>query len=147
MNWTDGALIANTEQYRFAQSADAKTLLFEWKHIAGLGAQDFRDGIAAFAEQCRVHRASYAAIDAALLDPSSPAVCWLRGQDVAGETEDYQTWWIRDIVPVYHDAGVQCLAVGTGDPNAPGELPSVQGVDFRIGYFADIDAALGWRPG
>lgn len=147
MTWEDGKLIANNEQYRFVQSADTKTLLFEWKHIAGLKTHDFRNGIAAFAEHCKVHEAAYAAIDASLLDQDSPAVAWLRGQDVAEETEDYQTWWRRDIVPIYNDAGVVALAVGTGDPNAPGELPAVQGVGFKIGYFPDIDAALGWQPG
>ena len=85
-------------------------------------------------------------IDATALDQSSPAVSWLRAQHVAGEKEDYQTWWMRDIVPAYHDAGVVCLAVGTGNPDAPGELAGIPGVNFKIGYFPDINTALGWKP-
>lgn len=146
MTWEDGKTVANNEQYRFVQSADKGTLLFEWKHVAGLKPQDFRRGIVAFADLCKVHKPACAAIDASLLDQSSPAVAWLRAQDVAGEAEDYQSWWMREIVPAYHDAGVARLAVGTGDPNAPGELPGIPGVTFKIGYFADIGTALAWQP-
>lgn len=138
--------IEDIAQYRISQSADKKTLLFEWKPVAGLKTQEFRKGISAFARQCENRRPVYAVIDASKLDQSSPAVSWLRAQRLEEEREDYKTWWMREIVPVYHEAGILCLAVGTGDPNAPGELPSSPGVDFRIGYFPDVDTALNWRP-
>jgi len=48
-------------------------------------------------------------------------------------------------VPIYHEAGIDTLAVGTGDPNAPSELEnSPPGVNFKIGYFSDLEAALAW---
>jgi hypothetical protein len=146
MTMENGKLIADNAQYRFVQSVDKKSLLFEWKHVAGLSTQDFRNGIDAFAQQCKEHKPNYALIDASLLDQSSPAVSWLRAQQLAGEREDYRTWWTREIVPAYHVAGITCLAVGTGDPNAPGVLLDTPGVHFKIGYFPDISTALGWKP-
>jgi hypothetical protein len=48
-------------------------------------------------------------------------------------------------VPIYHESGIDTLAVGTGDPNAPGVIEnSPPSVDFKIGYFSDIEAALAW---
>lgn len=138
--------IEDNRQYRFTQSADSKTLLLKWKHVAGLTPKDFRMGIAGFSGQCKAHKPDYAVIDTTALDQSSPAVSWLRALSVEGELEDYQTWWMRDVVPDYHDAGVVCLAIGTGDPNAPGEVGGVPGVNFKMGYFPDLDAALAWQP-
>ena len=103
-----------------------------------------QEGVTKVFGQCG--HTNYALIDASLLDQSSPAVSWLRAQQLAGEREDYRTWWTREIVPAYHVAGITCLAVGTGDPNAPGVLPDTPGVHFKIGYFPDISTALGWKP-
>lgn len=147
MSLENGSLIEENDQYRFVQSADKRALLFEWKHIDGLGIDDFRKGITEFASQCKIHRPVYAVIDAAALDQSSPAVAWLRAQDTGAGREEYSTWWARDIVPIYHAAGISSLAVGTGDPNAPGELASRPlGVNFKMGYFPDLDSALRWQP-
>jgi len=55
---------------------------------------------------------------------------------------------MREIVQVYNDAGVVSLAVATGNPQAPGELPQVPpGDEFKIGYFNGLDDATGWKPG
>lgn len=87
-------------------------------------------------------------IEAADLDQSSPAVAWLHGNNSETQTEDYMTWWTREIVPLYHDAGIVSLAVDTGDPNAPGELPKIPPeVNFRIGYFPNLEAAMQWNVG
>ncbi len=54
---------------------------------------------------------------------------------------------MREIVPVYHEAGIASLAVATGDPNAPGELADIPpGVNFRMGYFPDLASAMRWKP-
>jgi hypothetical protein len=138
--------IADTPNYTLSFTEDGDAIVLKWKHVAGLSAGDFRAGIDRFAHQCRARRATRAVIDAAQLDQSSPAIGWLRGQDVQGEREDYISWWVREIVPLYNDAGIASLTVGTGDPGAPGELnelpPSVR---FRVAYLPDLESALNWR--
>ncbi len=138
--------IAETAQYSFSQADNTEALLFTWKPTNGLGAQDFRAGIAAFADLCKTRRPTRAVIDARALDQASPAVAWLRGHDDGTEAETYNAWWLREIVPAYHAAGIASMAVATGDPNAPGEIPSpAPEVHFKIGYFPDLDTASAWR--
>jgi hypothetical protein len=136
--------LEENEQYSFALIERKNTMLFIWEYVEGLSIHDFRDGILAFAAQCKKTMPDRVVIDAASLDPSSPAVGWLRGDD-SDTYLNYGEWWAREIVPIYHEAGIDRLAVGTGDPNAPGELEnSPPGVNFKIGYFSDIEAALAW---
>lgn len=131
----------------FELSEDGRILLFTWKRVEGLSVALFKRGIADFAQLCQSHRPDYAVIDAAALDQASPAVAWLRSQDSASESEDYNSWWMREIVPLYRDAGVSSLAVATGDPGAPGELSDLPpAVSFRMGYFPDLETSLEWRP-
>lgn len=134
--------LSDNDQYSVVSIEDRNTLLFSWKSVEGLSVQIFRDGIIALADECRTHKPDRVVIDASALDQSSPAVAWLRGGTNDTE-EDYNVWWAREIVPIYNTAGISTLAVGTGDPNAPGELQKVPpGVNFKIGYFADLDAAM-----
>ncbi|WP_282605404.1 hypothetical protein [Pelagibius sp. Alg239-R121] len=142
-----GKLLKDNSNYSFVQSEDKKLLLFNWKHVAGLSIQVFQRGISKFAEQCKRHKPTHAVIDARALDQGSPAVAWLRSQDVETTLEDYMTWWTREVLPVYQDAGISSLAVATGDPNAPGELTSLPPeVRFKMGYFPDLETSLDWKP-
>jgi len=137
--------LEENEQYSFALIERKNTMLFIWEYVEGLSIHDFRDGILSFAAQCKKTMPDRAVIDAASLDPNSPAVAWLRGDD-SDTYLNYGEWWAREVVPIYHEAGIDTLAVGTGDPNAPGVLEnSPPGVNFKIGYFADLDAALSWQ--
>jgi len=138
--------LEENNQYSFVLSDEKETiLLFTWKHVPGLSGSDFQAGIAAYAKLCEIHKPTKAVIDASSLDQASQAIAWLRGNN-DGMSEDYNTWWTRAIVPVYHKAGILALSVATGDPNAPGELPNVPpGVEFKIGYFPDLDAAMSWE--
>ncbi len=146
MNLENGKIVEENEKYSFVLTADKTVLAFGWKHAAGLAVEDFQKGIAGFAAQCKTHKPARAVIDAAALDQGSPAVAWLRGQNPDTDREDYNTWWTRVVLPVLHEAGIVSLAVGTGDPNAPGELGQVPpGVNFKIGYFPDFDAAMAWH--
>ena len=147
MALANGDLVEQTAQYAFIAIEDGTGLLFDWKHVQGLGIADFQRGIAAFAAQCRARRPAHPVIDASRLDQGSPAVAWLRGQTDGSDEEPYAAWWMREIVPVYHTAGIASLAVATGDPNAPGELENLPpGVKFKVGYFPDLEAAMRWQP-
>lgn len=146
MSFKNGKIIEENERYSFVLTEDKTVLMFSWKHIEGLIVEIFQKGIAEFAAQCKAHKPTRAVIDAAELDQGSPAVAWLRGQNTDTDKEDYITWWTREIVPMFHDAGIVSLAVGTGDPNAPGELPEIPpGVNFKIGYFPSFESAMQWK--
>lgn len=139
--------LLNGPAYKFEKLEAEKTLLFSWKHVAGLEIALFKEAIQAFAETCLEHRPKKAAIDATLLDQQSPAVSWLRGNRNDENDEDYQAWWIRVIVPIYNSADTGCMSVATGDPQAPGVIEGLPDmVGFKVGYFPDLDAAIGWQP-
>lgn len=147
MTLANGHTIAQNEQYSFVANEDDTALLFDWKHVPGLSVRDFQKGIAEFAALCRARSPRHPVIDASALDQGSAAVAWLRGQDGATGDDLYVAWWMREIVPVYHEAGIASLAVATGDPNAPGELADIPpGVNFRMGYFPDLASAIRWKP-
>jgi hypothetical protein len=118
----------------------------DWKHVVGLNLQDFKRGVAQFADHCKTYKPNRAVIDARQLEPNGDPLGWVSGQKkIAGE-EEYNTWWLREIVPIYHEAGVSSLAVATGNPNAPGELANIpKGVNFKIGYFIDLETAMQWK--
>lgn len=139
-----GNVIKEHEQYSISLSGDGTTMLFNWNQIPGLTAQNFADGITEFATQCATHQPSRAVIDARRLDQESQAVKWLRGQTQVDGVDAYDPWWVQTIVPLYHDAGITSLAVATGDPDSPGEIPAPPKVNFQIGYFADVDSASTW---
>ena len=142
MSVKNEVVVAEHDKFSFAFIEKKNTMFFIWEYVEGLSIQDFRDGIAVFAAQCKKVMADHVVIDAAALEQNSPAVAWLRGENTDVE-ESYGEWWVGKIVPIYHEAEILTLAVGTGDPNAPGELKnSPPGVNFKIGYFADLDAAL-----
>ena len=147
MSLKNANMIDDNSHYSFVLSEDKQTLLFSWKPIEKLSAQDFRRGIAAFADQCKKHKPAHAVIDATTLGQGSPAVAWLRAQNIDTDEETYVKWWAREIVPVYHDADISSLAVATGDPNAPGELANPPPeVNFKVGYFQDLETTLQWKP-
>ena len=147
MSVQNGKLLDENDAYSFVLSEDKQVLLFNWKHVKGLSVQIFQKGISEFAGQCKTHKPAHAVIDASALDQGSPAVAWLRSQSTDTDAEEYMTWWAREIVPVYHDAGISSVAVATGDPNAPGELSSLPPeVNFKMGYFPDLESSLGWQP-
>lgn len=147
MIFEDGDLIEENEQYSFVLFDDRRVLLFSWKHIKGLVVENFQQAIARFAAECAARRPVHAVIDAVALDQGSPAVAWLRGHHRDNHIEDYHTWWSREILPLYHDAGIVTLAVGTGDPGAPGELSDTPSeVKFKIGYFSSCESAMQWKP-
>lgn len=141
----DGAVLADHAQYRIVRSLDEGSLLFDWKAAPGLSAADFAAGIAAFAKQCEAEKPKRAVIDARQLDQGSGAMRWLRGQSDT-HPEPYAPWWLREIVPLYHAAGIASLTVATGDPNAPGAIEVPDGVTFAVGYFTDLETAMTWAP-
>ena len=142
----NGTVLADHNQYRIVLAPDQNALLFEWKRVEGMGLQDFRSGVAEFAGLCKTRQPTRALIDARQLDPSGTALAWVSGRETPAGEEEYMTWWSREIVPVYHEAGISSLAVATGDPNAPGELPHLpSGGNFKMGYFSDLESALGWQ--
>jgi len=139
--------IDDSENCCLSQSKDGQTLFLAWKSVPGLLVQDFAEGVSKLAMQCGIRQPKYAVIDAQKLDPTSPAVAWLRGEGTDANGDNYQTWWMRDIVSAYNDAGIVSLAVATGDPSAPGELQETPpGVNFKIAYFPELSAATTWRP-
>ncbi len=139
--------LERNEAYGFNLTEDGKVLLFTWYHVPGLSVALFQSGITDFARRCKAHKPSYAVINASALDQNSPAVAWLRSHAAESEVEDYNSWWGREIVPLYHDAGITGLAVATGDPNAPGELPGLPPeLRFKVGYFPDLETSLAWQP-
>lgn len=138
--------VENHPHYSIVLRADKKALVFNWKQVVELSLQDFRKGVAEFAGQCKTHKPSAAVIDARQLDPNGVAVGWVSGRKKSPDEEEYGLWWARDIVPIYHDAGISSLAIATGDPNAPGEAKQVPpGVNFKMGYFTDLESALRWK--
>jgi len=139
-------IIEENSQYTFLFNKEEMVFMFRWKFVDGLDVDYFEKGITAFALLCKEYKPRYAVIDASELDQNSPAVAWLHGRISNTQEEDYMTWWLREIVPIYHDSGIVSLAVGTGDPNAPGELSnSPPEVKFKIGYFQKFESALQWK--
>jgi len=143
----NGTLLANTDQYRIVLASDEKTVLFDWKHVEGIGVQEFGDGIATFAAYCGSHSPTLAVIDARKLDPKSDALSWVSGRATPPGEETYETWWAREILPVYNDSAIAGLAVATDDPNAPGEVDGPPEANFKTGYFTNLDDALDWSLG
>lgn len=138
--------ITENEAYSFTRLENEQALLFTWKHVPGLEVAVFRTGIVEFAKLCAELRPQKGIIDATKLDQESPAVAWLRGQSATAE-EAYDAWWMREIVPTYNACHLAGLAVATGDPSAPGELPNMpEAVAFKVGYFADLETSLNWQP-
>jgi len=137
-------MLDNDGHYTVELSADGSTAVFTWKAIEGLTCDDGRRGIEAFAHRCKDRRPTLAVIDARKLDPEGEVLGWVSGQATPPGEEEYATWWSREIAPVYHDAGVAGLAVATGNPEAPGEIPTPPDVHFKIGYFYELDDALAW---
>ena len=138
--------ILENNSYSFSRLETEDAILFTWKHIPGLEVSLFKAGLQAFAELCRQHNPAKGIIDATALDQQSAAVAWLRGQSDA-EAQTYDNWWLEEIVPKYNAANLTGLAVATGDPSAPGELPNLpEAVKFKVGYFPDIAASVDWQP-
>ncbi|MGH1541196.1 MAG: hypothetical protein ACRBHB_12290 [Arenicella sp.] len=146
MNTHTEKVLENNDYYTFYLTEDDAVLVFDWKPIKGLSINSFQSAIAEFAAQCEQHKPTRAVIDAAALDQQSPAVAWLRGQNNEEGEPEYLSWWMSNIVPHYNNAGILSLAVGTGDPNAPGELPEAgPEVNFKMGYFQDFATAIQWQ--
>lgn len=139
-------IITKNDAYSFTKLETEKTLLFTWKHVPGLEIDIFKSGIVEFAKLCSEFLPKKGIIDATKLDQESPAVTWLRGESQT-EEEKYDAWWMHKIVPTYNSSQLVGLAVATGDPSAPGELPKApEGVAFKMGYFADLKSSVDWQP-
>ncbi|MDA7948407.1 MAG: hypothetical protein MPJ78_13140 [Hyphomicrobiaceae bacterium] len=107
MSTQKGEVFGEAANYELSFIADRDAVLLDWKHIQGLSPADFRNGILDFARQCAARAPVRAVIDATKLDFGSPAIAWLQGQKVEGEDEDYDAWWMREIVPLYDQANIQ----------------------------------------
>ena len=118
-------IVEDVAQYRTVLTEDEKALVLSWKHVAELSIEDFRMGVIRFASQCKTHKPARAVIDARKLDPAGDSLAWVSGQKKFTNEEEYAPWWTREIVPIYHEAGIASLAVATGNPNAPGELAEI----------------------
>lgn len=136
--------IDDHDQYTIARVGDA--VLLAWKETPGLSADDFASGITRFATHCEQGKPTRAVIDARRLDQTSQATSWLRNQETVDGLDPYQTWWEREIDPRYNAAGIDSMAVATGDPNAPGQIPSPTSAHFAVAYLSDLDAARTWQP-
>jgi hypothetical protein len=114
-------------------------MLLDWKQIEGrLSVDDDRGTVRRLAELCRDRKPQRVVID----------VRRLEDQEEAGDHdhEDFGSWWLREIVPAYHEAGIAGLAIVIGAPNAPGETDDLPpGMRFKRGYFSDLRAALDWH--
>lgn len=146
MNSNDDITIEQNALYHFRLIGDKSVLMFAWKYSAGLSVQKFKDGIITIASHCKTYTPARVVIEASELDQNSPAVAWLRGNTSDTDVEDYTQWWIANIVPIYNESAINSFAIATGDSHATGELQeSPPGVNFKIGYFQNIDSALQWR--
>ena len=143
----NGKIVQDNELNRVTLTEDKQALLFVWKHVSGLTLLDFKDGIAQFAAGlCKTYKPARAIFDARLLDSSGDPFAWVTGQKKFEGEEEYNTWWMREIVPIYNEAGISSLSVATGDPNAPGELKNMsEQVHFKVGYFEGIETAMEWK--
>ncbi len=138
----NGRTITTHELYTISTDGDATVALLTWNGVAGMAAKDFADGILKFAEGCLAHEVDKATIDATELDQQCQAVRWLRGTESVDGLDEYNPWWMENIVPIYNDAGVRALVVATGDPNAPGELDQPEQVQFAVHYLTTLEESL-----
>lgn len=134
-----GETTNNHEHYNIFYNIEEKMVFFEWKQIPDLSIEDFKQGIIHFAKNCKTVQPKKIVFDARMLNPDGAPFGWVTGQKNFEGQEDYNSWWFRDIVPIYHQSKVEKLYVATGDPNAPGIIDPIPGVNFEIGYFADLD--------
>ncbi len=134
--------IEDNGQYTISQSGS--DLVFTWKYVAGLSIKDMASGIKSFATHCKSLKPHRAVIDARQLDPKSPGLGWVSGQQKFEEQEEYKPWWLREIIPLYNEAGISSLAVATGNPQAPGETET-PGAKFKMGYLNSLDDAMNFN--
>jgi len=125
------------------ESISALKLL--WKKNDKLDINTFKKGIVEFANSNKVHKPQKAIIDAHNLDPQGDPFGWVSGQKEIEGVEEYNSWWGREIAPILNESQILGLAVATGDPNAPGEIPAPEGVNFKIAYFTDFNQLLAWK--
>ena len=145
-NMTDTKNIQNHAHYTISSLDNGQMLLFVWKQIADLSLENFKAGVASFANQCKKHRPKRIVFDARMLASHLDLIGWISGRKKIDNEETYSSWWLQNIVPSYHEVGILSLAVATGDPSAPGELPNKpEGVNFKVGYFPDLESALAWE--
>lgn len=138
----DQTVLDETDQYRIVEiDGGARTMLLDWKPIQGqLSVEDDRHAVRRFSELCSTRKPHRAVIDVHRLEDQEE-----RGDH---DHEDFGSWWLREIVPSFHEAGIAGLAIVIGHPDAPGETDDLPpGVRFRRGYFGDLRAALGWQLG
>lgn len=136
----DQIVLDETDQYRIVEiDGGAPTMLLDWKRIEGqLSVENERHGLRRFAELCSTRKPHRAVIDVHRLEDQEEAA--------DHDHEDFGAWWLREIVPAYHDAGIAGLAIVIGDPHAPGETDDLPpGVQFKRGYFSDLQAAISWK--
>ena len=141
----NGKILHDNEYCRFVLVDDEKALLLDWKHVTNLTLADFKNCVAEFASYCKKYRPGRAVIDARALDPDGDVLGWVSGQKKIDGEEEYKSWWIRELIPLYNEAGISSLSVATGNPNAPGKVAyPPETFHFKVGYLNDLDAAMLW---
>ncbi len=138
--------VKNTDYYSIEALEKNSAIILCWKAHDELDIANFKKGIIDFATICKNYRPLRALIDARQLDTKGNPFGWVTGLKAIADLEPYNPWWAREIAPIFNIAQIEGLGVATGDPAAPGQLPSVpEGVNFKIGYFPDMDKVMAWR--
>lgn len=137
--------IKENEFYAINLNDSISALKLAWKENSQLDITEFKKGIIAFAESNSTHKPQRAFIDASQLNPNGNPVGWVSGQKEIEGVEEYNSWWGREIAPILNESQILGLAVATGNPNAPGEIPSPEVANFKIAYFTDFDQLLAWE--
>lgn len=137
-------VIKENEFFVIKLNESASALKLAWKKNSQLDIMEFKEGITAFAESNNTYKLERAIIDARHLDPNGDPFGWVSGQKKIEGVEEYNSWWSREIAPILNESQILGLGVATGDPNAPGEIPTPEVASFKIAYFTDFDQVLGW---
>lgn len=131
MNLKNRKLVEETERYKFELTEDGNVLVFSWKDSTELGVEGYMAAVRKIAGHSKTYRPTKVLIDK---------------REFKVDVQFDRAWWTREILPIYHEAGISGFGHITGDPNASGEYAEVpRGVKFKMGYFTDLDAALQWK--
>lgn len=137
--------IQDNEFYAIKLNENLSALKLAWKQNNKLDIMKFKEGIKVFAESNKTHKPKRAVIDARQLDPNGDPFGWVSGQTEIQGIESYYPWWEREVAPILNESQISGLGVATGDPNAPGEIPSPEVANFKIAYFTNFDQVLAWE--
>ncbi|MGH3070890.1 MAG: hypothetical protein ACRDNB_01310 [Gaiellaceae bacterium] len=127
----DGRTVELTDRYSMVFSVGRDVLLFTWHEVGELAVEEYKDAIRAIAARAVALKPSVLVID--------------RRQFRANVAFDMYPWWSREILPMYHQAGIARFAHITGDPDAAGQYAeALEGVEFEMGEFTDLQQAVDW---